>query len=699
MQSQHSSRGTRSLPTIHFILLIIVVLLAVVIRIWFWWIQARSGAVPPGDPEEYYRAALHILHGSYHDTGKWLRPPVYPVFLALLLPITGMDVANTLLLQASVLSVGVLAFYAFGTRLFGHITGLVTALLAALFVPLASYASSLYAEALFITLLVAGLTMLDHVVERNSDRMAFGAGTILALAALTRAVGLYLIPLVAAWMVWCVWSNRHSERRRYRPAILLLLGATLVIGPWTVRNYLAYGRLIVSDTNGGISMWYGTIRTDAERAAGEARLAAVPNLADRQSLALQMAWDAIRADPGWFLTRMRFKIASLYALQMRSYAVGDVISIDSRGNPIVQNAGEYRPEVTALADAQYVALMLLAIGGFCFMPQPARAVPTLLWIGLATLLAALTIGHPRLRLPIVATVLPFAAYALVRLTATWRHVHRLARDRRGYAGAIGAICFLALVFSTRYIPWIESLQHTVAGRAALEAGDTHRAEQLFMKAYHIAPDNPLRVIDLADLHLARGNTARALELYRQAAAMEHRSLYAQAMRTMTAAYLDNPSEAGIAFRAIDDYWRSGNDLLEWAWNAQHKNAPSRIVPGDPAALGFYAGFTPATPDLPVGRWTLGQGRVRVRGGCGTLVVRMNGPTGRAVNISLDGWNIQERIVLSGALQDAHISLADIHGCERNPELKVRFTSATDLLDLEMAPWYGGVAITEVRVTP
>lgn len=699
MLDHQTKRNAGALPVANRIALIAVIVLALAMRLWFWWIQARSGAVPPGDPEEYYRAAIHILHGGYHDTGKWLRPPVYPAFLALLLPAAGMHVAGALLLQACILSVGVLAFYAFGAHLFGHITGLVTALLAAIFVPLASYASSLYAEALFITLLVAGLTALDRAIKRKSERAAFGTGAILALAALTRAVGVYLIPLVAAWMAWRVWHAGYAGWRRYYPAILLLLGALLVIGPWAGRNYLVHGRLIVSDTNGGISMWYGTVRTDAERAAGEARLAAVPNLADRQSLALQMAWDAIRADPGWFLTRMRFKIASLYALQMRSYAVGDVISIDSRGTPIVQNAGEYRPEVTALADAQYVALMLLAIGGFCFMPQPARAIPTLLWVGLATLLAALTIGHPRLRLPVVAAVLPFAAYALVRLTATWRHVHRLARDRRGYVGATGAICFLALVFSTRYIPWIESLQYTVAGRAALEAGDTHRAEQLFTEAYHIAPDNPLRVIDLADLHLARGNTARALELYRQAAAMEHRSLYAQAMRTMTAAYLDNPSEAGIAFRAIDDYWRSGNDLLEWAWNAQHKNAPSRIVPGDPAALGFYAGFTPATPDLPVGRWTLGQGRVRVQGGCGTLIVRMNGPTGRTVNISLDGWNIDERIVLSGVPQDAHISLAGIRECAYNPELTVRFTSTTGLIDLETAPWYGGVAITEVRVTP
>ena len=697
MLDHHTPQSMHSLPTASRIALVAVVVLALAMRLWFWWIQARSGAVPPGDPEEYYRAAIHILHGGYHDTGKWLRPPVYPAFLALLLPAAGMHIADALLFQACILSVGVLAFYAFGAHLFGRITGLVTALLAAIFIPLASYASSLYAEALFVTLLVTGLTALNDAIERKSGRMAFGAGIILALAALTRAVGVYLIPLAAAWMIWRAWSDGYREWRWYRSAILLLLGAMLVIGPWAGRNYLVHGRLIVSDTNGGISMWYGTVRDDAEQAAGEARLAAVPNLADRQTLALRMAWDNIRDDPVRFLTRMRFKIASLYALQTRSYAVGDVISIDSRGAPIVQNAGEYRLELTALADAQYVALMLLAIGGFCFMPQPARAVPTLLWVGLATLLAALTIGHPRLRLPVVAAVLPFAAYALVRLPALWRQPDRLLRDRRSYAALIGAMIFLAFMFSTRYISWIESLRYTVPGRAALAAGNVHRAGRLLTRAREVAPDNPLRVIDLADLYLAQGDNERALELYRLAASMEHRSLYAQAMRVLTAAALDNPAEAAAALRAIDGYWRTGNDLLEWAWNIQQGVAPDRIIPGDPAALGFYAGFAPATPDLTVGRWTLGEGRVRVRGGCGQLEVRMHGPTGRVVDISLDDWNIHERVTLTGAPQEVHLSLSGIRECEYNPELTVRFTSATGLLDLETAPWYVGVAVREVRV--
>ncbi|MFQ3682633.1 glycosyltransferase family 39 protein [Roseiflexus sp.] len=696
MQGQHTLRSARSGVTVDVILPAAIVLLALVLRLWFWYIQARSGAVPPGDPEEYYRAAVHILHGGYHDTGKWLRPPVYPVFLALLLPLSGMNVAGALLLQACVLSAGVLAFYAFGRQLFGRMTGLATALLAALFVPLASYASSLYAEALFITLLIAGLAIVDQAFVRGSRRAALSAGAVLALAALTRAVGLYLLPLVAAWLIWRARSGAPAQRQL---AVFLFIGALLVIGPWAARNYLVHGRVILSDTNGGVSMWYGTVRDNAEKAAGEAHLASIPNLADRQSLALQMAWDNIRHDPVRFLWGMRFKIASLYALQTRSYAVGDVISIDSRGAPMVQNAGEYRLGITLLADAQYVALMLLAIGGICFMPQPVRAVPVLLWVGLATLLAAVTIGHPRLRLPIVAAVLPFAAYALVRLPAMWRRLPRLLRDRRGYTACAGMIVFLGLIFSTRYIAWSAGLWYAVPGRIALDQGDLPRAEALLAQAHRANPENPLRIIDLADLRLAQGDQEGALDLYRRAAAMEHRSLYAQAMRTITGAHLGISNEALAGLTAIDDYWRSGNDLLEWAWNTRRGKAPDRVIPGNPAALGLYAGFAPATPDVSSGRWTLGEGRVRVCGGCGTLIVRLHGPVGRTVTISIDDWGIREQVILTGEQQEARLALTSIRDCAFNPELIVRITSAISLIDLEQSPWYVGVVINEVRVEP
>ncbi|MDW8144811.1 MAG: hypothetical protein RMJ48_00690 [Roseiflexaceae bacterium] len=93
---------------------------------------------------------------------------------------------------------------------------------------------------------------------------------------------------------------------------------------------------------------------------------------------------------------------------------------------------------------------------------------------------------------------------------------------------------------------------------------------LLTLAHNANPENPLRVIDLADLRLAQGDEQAALDLYRRAAEMERRSLYAQAMRAMIGASLGMTDEATAGLAAIDDYWRSSNDLLEWAWNVRRE---------------------------------------------------------------------------------------------------------------------------------
>lgn len=447
-------------------------------------------------------------------------------------------------------------------------------------------------------------------------------------------------------------------------------------------------------------MWYGTVQSEAEKVAGEQRLAAVSNLADRQSLALQMALDNILADPQRFLINMRFKIASLYGLQTRSYAVGDVISIDSSGTPVVQNAGEYRLEVTLIADLQYIAITLLAIAGFCLMPQPGRGVPALMWIGLATLLSAITIGHPRLRVPIVAVLLPFAAYTLVLLVTNWHQVWQRLRWRRGLAAIIGALVFLALIVSRQYLPWAASLWSVFSGRAALAQNDFAAAERWLQQAHDMHPSNPLRTMDLADLWLAQGQIDKALAFYRQAAMMEHRSLYSQAMRVLTARYLNLPLEAEAGLAAIDDYWRVGNDVFEWAWEAwQQPIVSNRIIPGDPLSLGLYAGFAPKTSDLDQGLWTLGAARIKVRGTCGNLAVRFQAPAGRIVTFSIEQLNLRQDVVATGKLQEVSLSLAGMAGCASAPPVILRITSPTSLLDIERAPWYTGAVVHEIVTSP
>jgi 4-amino-4-deoxy-L-arabinose transferase-like glycosyltransferase len=690
-----------------------VVLLAVGLRLWMWSFQAQTGAVPPGDPEEYYRAALHLLQGSYHDTGKWLRPPIYPGFLALLFTLFGVDLPRALFAQALLMGLATPAFGWFAYRLFrSEPAALLAGFLAAIFLPFVSFSSVLFAEALFLILMILVLAALDRAIEQETIGTAALVGVLLGLAALTRAVALNFIPIAVLLLLLVPLPSLKEWRKlKVGNAIWLLIGAALVIGPWAVRNYAVHQRIILSDTNGGISMWYGLVRSNIEQEAGETQLRAIPNLADRQAQAVRWAVDRIRQDSLYFAGRMRFKISSLYLLQTRSYAVGDPITVDPRDQLVAMGAGENPQTISILADTQYLLIMFAAIIGLAYAPDKRRMIPVLSWVVFITLMSAITIGHPRLRLPIVAALIPAAAFAFTLL----RHPPPLSRNWRAAIG-LGWLLIMALVFSTRYFGWIATWGDLATANAAIAAADYPTAQQALEQARTRQPQNALRVIDLADLAFRQGKLQQALDLYQEALKLEDRNLYAHMMRMRIAALLNLPDAARAEQMALVGYGREQNEVYSWAWRTFADPLPMRVVPGDPMAIGMFAGFAPVTPDLPSGRWTLAEARVRLAASCGTVVATVRGPAERIIEVALEGRTPQQIYTLTGSDQEIRIAIpcgtdqaltprplqqSELVASEetwRN-EAIFHIKSPTNLLYLDQAPWHVGVAVLEVRVEP
>jgi hypothetical protein len=426
---------------------------------------------------------------------------------------------------------------------------------------------------------------------------------------------------------------------------------------------------------------------------------------------------------------MRFKVASLYLLQIRSFAVGDSITIDPRDQLVAMGAGENPLVWSAIADGQYMLIMLAAIAGICFAPNRRTLLPVLLWVLFVTFMSAITIGHPRLRLPIVALLIPCAAYGL---NLGWRRVrgtteptltpspsptgrgvpvgrgegtrtkNQESRNQRiGRVGLmlVGWLMFAALIFSTRYITWVRTWPDLQAAHAAMARSEYNTAHTSFERARSADPTNALRVIDLADLAFQRGDHSAALALYGQALKLEDRNLYAHAMRAHIAALLGLSDIAAAEQIALAGYGRDTNELYDWAWRAFEHPLALRVVPGDPLALGQYVGFAPATPDLPLGRWTLGDARIRLAAGCGQVVVQVRGPVGRVATVTIEGSTVQQSVTLNGTVQDVRLASpcsGDLASTERHSTI-IRIHSPTALLDIERAPWYGGVAVLEARI--
>jgi len=254
--------------------LLLILLLALALRLWLW---SRPAHPLANDETEYFAVGMDLAHGRgfvFYDTYRWLRAPLYPLFLGFFFWL-GQDHARLATLAQVLLSTAtVYGFYLLGRRLFrgewSERAGLCGALLAALLLPFATFPSLFMAETLFTFLLVAFLLAIVHVPAAPPARRwrwTLLAGVLLGLSALTRAVGLAFLPLAALWLYGVVRSppslplapgplpaapTEHLDAARSRrfglrllllPALLVLAGLA-TIAPWTLRNAIAYRRLV-----------------------------------------------------------------------------------------------------------------------------------------------------------------------------------------------------------------------------------------------------------------------------------------------------------------------------------------------------------------------------------------------------------------------------------------------------------------------
>lgn len=207
---------------------------------------------------------------------------LYSLYLAAVYGVVGDHPLIARLIQA--VAAGVLhpwLAWRLGRRLFGPSAGLVAAGLSACYAYFAYYGGALMTEAFTI---LAVLWMLDLATGMAADarvgvRDASARSTVLpppvhvwlllglaiGIAALLRQVVLLFVPFLFAWLLWVLGQpsspdDRCSRASRWRGVLAGLLVTTAVVAvlilPWTVRNYWAFGRLVPLNTNAGFAFFW-----------------------------------------------------------------------------------------------------------------------------------------------------------------------------------------------------------------------------------------------------------------------------------------------------------------------------------------------------------------------------------------------------------------------------------------------------------
>lgn len=228
------------------------------------------------------RGFVETLPGEPPDNAQQFgRAPLYPLFLAPLtltssalreghLPAEVPVVVK--LAQSAIGAIGVWLIAIITIRIAGDRAGLAAAAIAAVYPPLVWICAYALSEALYSTLALACVWMLSRELDDAASRVNARPGRVLiggafaGLAILTRPAMIFFLPLEAL-LAW---------RRGWRLALWLMIGAGVIVLPWTVRNAIVYQRFVLVASEGGVTFWTG----NHPEAIGEGDLAANPRLGE-----------------------------------------------------------------------------------------------------------------------------------------------------------------------------------------------------------------------------------------------------------------------------------------------------------------------------------------------------------------------------------------------------------------------------------
>ena len=291
------------------------------------------------DEREYLALAESVSLGrgftyaADHETGTaqlFGRAPAYPLFLAALGADAGGRGATPARVKVAQSIVGALGVWLIGQlarRAAGPAAGVAAATIAAAYPPLVWICAYVLSEALYSTVALATVLVLNLAIDRadrsidpsrstrvsdapardewlrRGSALAILAGVAAGVAILVRPAMLLFLPLAAVWLL---------AHRRIALAGALVIGTLLVVAPWTARNLRVYDRFVLIASEGGVTFWTG----NHPLATGEGDLAANPrikaaDLAFRaghpglsaealEPLYYREALDYIRQHPGWW---------------------------------------------------------------------------------------------------------------------------------------------------------------------------------------------------------------------------------------------------------------------------------------------------------------------------------------------------------------------------------------------------------------
>ena len=211
------------------------------------------------DAMEYDMLARTLASGGgfgyYPDAPTAFRNPLLPFLMAGVYLFTG---PHPVAAQGLMVVLGSLippVLFLLGRRIVEPVSALLAAVAAVFYPSLVIFSVSTMSEVPFILLMI--LTILYWYrfssVARSGWGIVIWGGIFAGLALLTRSVLGFLLPL---WFFYLLVAGGPERWRHLLRYSLFCIVTVIVLLPWSIRNYAAFGEFSWITSNGGFNLWH-----------------------------------------------------------------------------------------------------------------------------------------------------------------------------------------------------------------------------------------------------------------------------------------------------------------------------------------------------------------------------------------------------------------------------------------------------------
>lgn len=350
-----------------------------------------------------------------------LHPPLWPLLLSISSKLGFTSILAHRLVGAFVGTATVVLIGLIGRRCAGERAGLLAAGIAAVYPTLVAADGSLMSETLYGLFVATALLLALRLLDQPGPGVAAGLGAALGLAALTRGEGVLFLALLALPVAWLA-----ARKGRLARTGAVVAAASLVIAPWTIRNWTTFDQPVLISTNDSTVL--AGANCDAVYSGPEIGYWSLGCISERRpGLTEAEQADVWREQGrGYATEHLRRVLAVVVPVRLlRSFDLYQPRrqSGDAEGrSPLVTQAG---------VAVWYLLLGLAAFGAFLLRHRRRLLAVLLSPLVVVAVSTALSFGLPRFRHALEITVVVLGAVAVDELM-------RRRRQRLSAAEAVGS---------------------------------------------------------------------------------------------------------------------------------------------------------------------------------------------------------------------------------------------------------------------